>query len=427
MPRLGLAYRLSDTWVLRAGAGQYYAPLQTNSFSVLSLNPPFSGGTTYFNDTRAPAGRLSDVDAGFEFPPPQSLVMLGSLDAENGNRSNFKGNDVWQWTLELEKSLAENLVVGVAYLGSAASNLDLSVSNFNNPDPGFRNSQDQIQRARPIQFYADSSNPSELIQAGTIRRLDSSVSSNYNALQLRAEKRYSRGVTFTASFNYQKAMGIGYSSNENGGFGPVNPQDPRNLGADYGRSALDQRLRFVFSHVWEIPWMREAEGLQGALLGGWAVNGIVSLTSGLPVTVIQSGDWHRTGPASAGRPHIIHGEAVERVMEGRTIDRWFNTGAFIPSKCDGCPTGLYLGPKGYGNAGVGLFDAPAQKTWDFGLFKNFAITEGQRLQFRWEVFNLLNTPQFNAPNSILDTATFGQISSTVIDNREMQFALKYSF
>jgi hypothetical protein len=329
--------------------------------------------------------------------------------------------------LELEKSLAENMVVGMAYLGSAASNLDLSVSNFNNPDPRLRSSQQQIQNDRPIQSYTDSANPDELITVGVIRRLDSSVSSNYNALQLRAEKRYSSGVTFTASFNYQKAMGIGYSSNENGGYGPTNPQDPRNLRADYGRSALDQRLRFVFSHVWEIPWMREAEGLKGALLGGWAVNGIVSLTSGLPVTVIQSGDNHRTGPESIGRPHIVHGESVGRVLEDRTINRWFNTNAFVTSVCEGCPGGQYLGPKGYGNAGVGLFDAPAQKTWDFGLSKNFAITEGQRLQFRWEVFNLLNTPQFSAPNSISGTPTFGQISSTVIDNREMQFALKYSF
>jgi len=372
----------------------------------------------------APTATLSNPFDALAFQNPLSLVMLGNLDAENGNRSNFKGNDIWQWTLEVEKSLAENLVVGMAYLGSAASNLDLSVSNFNNPDPGTGNPQ----LRRPIHFFTDSVNPGERQQVGTIRRLESSVSSNYNALQLRAEKRYSSGVTFTASFNYQKAMGIGYSSNENGGFGPSNPQDPRNLRADYGRSALDQRLRFVFSHVWELPWMRDAEGITGALLGGWAVNGIVSLTSGLPVTVIQAGDGHNTGTDSVGRPHVVYGEAVERVTEGRTIDRWFNTSAFVRSVCNGCGSnGLYLGPKGYGNAGVGLFDAPAQKTWDFGLFKNFAITEGQRLQFRWEVFNLLNTPQFNAPNSIHGTSGFGQISSTVIDNREMQFGLKYSF
>jgi hypothetical protein len=178
--------------------------------------------------------------------------------------------------------------------------------------------------------------------------------------------------------------------------------------------------------------MRDGEGVKGALFGGWRVNGIVSLTSGLPVTVLQGGDGislgQSTGEQSGPRPHIAAGQSVERVMDGRTINHWFNTDAFTRSKCELCSSsGTYIGPKGYGTAGVGLFDAPAQKTWDFGLFKDFKITEDQNLQFRWEVFNFLNTPQFNAPNNVFGISNFGQISSTVIDNREMQFGLKYSF
>ncbi len=427
MPRLGVAYRLSNTWVLRTGAGQYYAPLQANSFSILSLNPPFSGGASYFNNPDAPTATLGDPFNAFRSDPSQSVVMLGHLDAERGNRSNFKGNDVWQWNLELERSLGKDLVLGVAYLGSAASNLDISISNFNEPDPARLTSQAAFEASRPTRFYTDSSNPGQLLPLGSIRRLESAVSSNYNALQLKAEKRYSRGLTFTASFNYQKAMGIGYATNENGGYGPVDPQDPRDFTGDYGRSVLDQRFRFVFSHVWELPWMKDASGLKGALLSGWAVNGIVSLTSGLPVSVMQSGSFLGilTG---APRPHIRPGESVERVMEGRTIDRWFNSDAFITAQCETCSgTGIYVGPKGYGNSGVSLFDAPGQKTWDFGLFKNFKVAEGRTLQFRWEAFNFLNTPQFGAPNNILGSSTFGRISSTIIDQREMQFGLKYQF
>jgi hypothetical protein len=85
------------------------------------------------------------------------------------------------------------------------------------------------------------------------------------------------------------------------------------------------------------------------------------------------------------------------------------------------------GTLGYGNAGVTLFDAPGQKTWDFALFKDFRIKEGHRLQFRWEVFNFTNTPQFSAPSRSLGSATFGRITSTLSNNREMQFALKYLF
>jgi hypothetical protein len=175
--------------------------------------------------------------------------------------------------------------------------------------------------------------------------------------------------------------------------------------------------------------MRQSRGLAGALLGGWSVNGIVQLTSGLPVTIGQSGDAQNTGPGSAPRPNVVAGQQVQRVMDGRTINRWFNTAAFVQSKFDGSPSpGLYVpGTLGYGNAGVGLFDAPGQKTWDFALFKEFKVREGHHIQFRWESFNFLNTPQFSGPSRLLGSADFGRINATLLNNREMQFGLKYIF
>src|SRR5205807_1981382 len=149
------------------------------------------------------------------------------------------------------------------------------------------------------------------------------------------------------------------SVNESPLYGPNFAQDPRNRLGDRGRSGIDQRFRYVFSHIWELPWMRNAKGVTGAILGGWAVNGIVQLQSGLPVTIGQTGD--------------------------------------------------------------------SQNTWDFSLFKEFKIREGHNLQFRYEAFKFLNTPQFNAPSRNLGAADFGRISSTVINNREMQFGLKYLF
>lgn len=164
------------------------------------------------------------------------------------------------------------------------------------------------------------------------------------------------------------------------------------------------------------------------MLGGWAVNGIVQLSSGLPVTVGQTGDSQNTGAQSSPRPNAVPGQQVARVDAQRSLDRWFNTAAFVRSKCDGCAgEGTFVGPKGYGNAGVSLFDSPALKTWDFALFKEFRIAEGRRLQFRYEAFNFLNTPQFSAPSRSLGSADFGRISSTSINNREMQFGLKFIF
>jgi hypothetical protein len=426
MPRLGIAYRITDTLVLRAGAGHFYAPLQTNTFSILSLNPPFSGSVVFQNDNANPTITIDNPFAGSERARgPAALIALGSLEASDGNRSHFRGNDVWQWNLELEKSLGRDMVVGMAYLGSAASNLDIPISNANNPDPG----PGSVQGRRPTQFYVDSRDPSALLPLSTVRLLESAASTNYNALQMRAEKRYANGLSFNASYNFQKHMGLGYSVNEGGtGFGARNPQDPRNWGPDYGRYNTDQRHRFVFSHVWEIPWLRNAGGVKGAVLGGWAVNGIIQMGSGLPVTLSQSGDSLNTGAGGVTRPHVAPGAVVDRVWANRTVQQWFDTSAYVRSKYEGSPAaGLYLGPKGYGNAGVSLFDAPGNKTWDFALFKEFRVTEGHRIQFRWEAFNFLNTPQFNVPQRQLGNANFGRITSTRLSNREMQFGLKYRF
>lgn len=425
MPRLSIAWRFANNAVLRLGAGQYYSPQQTNNFNILGLNPPFSGSTVFQNDRNRPTATIDKPFAGTPVAAgPQAIVMLGNLQADRGGRSLYLNNDVWQWTAEIQRSFGQSWVTAVTYVGSAGSNLDMTVSNWNNPDPGLG----AVQSRRPIQYYVDSRDPNKLLALGTVRRLETWTSSNYNALQARLEKRYSGGLTFVGAFNYQRSNSIGYSVNESGPYGSNYTQDPRNRKADYGRSQIDQRFRFVFSHVWEIPWLRNARGLTGLLFGGWAVNGIIQLASGLPVTVGQTGDSHNTGTASVPRPHVVYGEKVVRAMPGRTIDRWFNTAAFVRSKCDGCPgEGIYLGPKGYGNAGVSLFDSPAHKTWDFALFKEFVIREGHKLQFRYEAFNFLNTPQFNAPDRMLGSATFGRISSTIINNREMQFGLKYMF
>jgi hypothetical protein len=425
MPRASIAYRISNTTVLRIGAGQYYSPQQTNNFNILGLNPPLSGSTVIENDRNRPTATIDNPFAGTPAAAgPQAIVMLGNLQADRGGRSLYLNNDVWQWTAEIQRSFGQDFVTAVTYVGSAGSNIDMPVQNWNNPDPGLG----AVQSRRPVPFYVDSRAPDVLLALGTVRRLETWTSANYNALQLRAEKRYSSGLTFHTSFNYQRNNSIGYSINEGGPYGTNYTQDPRNRQADYGRSQIDQRFRFVFSHVYELPFFRNSTGFTRLFLGGWAVNGIIQLTSGLPVTVGQTGDSQNTGAQSAPRPHIVAGQKVDRVMEGRSIDRWFNTAAFVRSKCDGCAgEGIYLGPKGYGNAGVSLFDAPAHKTWDFALFKEFLIKEGHKLQFRYEAFNFLNTPQFNAPDRSLGSATFGRISSTIINNREMQFGLKYMF
>ena len=425
MPRLGIAYRFSDRMVLRMGSGHFYSPQQLNNFNILQ-GPQYSGYVIYQNTTANPlpvqdllSGPGASSQAG-----PLALTMLGELQASQGNRPAYRNNDIWQWTAEVQRSFGKDLVAALTYVGSASAGIDMTVSNWNNPDPGLGT----VQARRPLQYYIDTRQPGVLLPVSTIRRLESWVSANYNALQSRFEKRYSKGLTFNASFVYQRANSIGYGVNESGLYGSNFTQNPRNRKGDYGRSYIDQRFRFVMSHVWEIPWLRHAKGPKNWFLGGWAINGIVQLQSGLPVTVAQSGDSQNTGASSMERPNIVYGQKVDTVMDGRTLSKWFNTAAFVQSKCNGCPgNGTFIGPMGYGNAGVSLFDSPAQKTWDVGIFKEFKVKEGHTLQFRYEAFNFLNTPQFAAPDRTLGDAAFGRITTTLVNNREMQFGLKYRF
>jgi len=353
---------------------------------------------------------------------PTALLMLGNVGADG--KSHFLNNNIWQWTFEIERQFGSSFVTSVGYVGNKGTHLDQTVSNYNNPDPGVGD----IQSRRPIQFYTDSLKPGVLLPLSTLRYLNSALNSEYDALHARAEKRFSHGLTFTAAFNYQKSLATGYSVNESAPYMSNVPQNPRNIALDRGRFGLDQRFRFVYNYVWEVPVLKASKGLKRAVLGGWSLNGILQLTSGFPISVTQSGDSMNTGSASSPRPNVVSGASVGRVWDGRSLNQWFNTAAFVRAKCNGCAgAGTFVGPLGYGNAGVGLIDSPAQKTWDFALFKEFRIKESHRIQFRCEAFNFLNTPQFAGPDATLGDAAFGRVTGTTIDNREIQFALKYSF
>ena len=160
------------------------------------------------------------------------------------------------------------------------------------------------------------------------------------------------------------------------------------------------------------------QGLGARRMGDQSIR--VQLTSGLLVTVSQNRDSQNTGPSSFQPPHVVAGKSVQSAWEERNLNQWFDTTAFVRSKCDGCAgEGIFMGPLGYGNAGTSLFDGPSSKTWDFACFKEFRPKEGHRVQFRYEAFNFLNTPQFSAPSRALGAADFGRINETAINDREM--------
>ena len=148
-----------------------------------------------------------------------------------------------------------------------------------------------------------------------------------------------------------------------------------------------------------------------AFIGGWQMQGIFLFRSGVPFTPSLSRDVANTG-VGGQRPNRI----ASGVSDNPTLERWFDPTAFVAAS-----------NFTYGNSGLRILSPDILRTVDFSLFKQFTITERSKVQFRFEAFNLPNTPSFAAPNSTIDTSTVGRITSTATGPRQMQLALKFTF
>ncbi len=231
--------------------------------------------------------------------------------------------------------------------------------------------------------------------------------SNYNAFQLTVEKRMSHGLALLLGYTWAHAID-NVGTDFGGGTGT--PQDPRNRNAERGNAAFDIRHRATISYTYQFPvWFRG--GASRFFLGGWQVNGITTLQTGLPFTPqLQT----PTTNCCASRPDRLADGTLDSGQ--RSLARWFDPAAF------GTPA-----PYTYGNAGRDILFGPGRVNFDLSLFKDFPIRESMKLQFRAEAFNLFNTPQFGLPNASIGNSQAGVISSVVGNPRQLQLALRFQF
>jgi hypothetical protein len=193
-------------------------------------------------------------------------------------------------------------------------------------------------------------------------------------------------------------------------------QDPENLRGERAVSDFDVPQRFVFSYIYELPFgkgkrfLNNQAGARSRLITGWQTTGIVVFQSGFPFTPRLSFDNANTGQGPHRPNRIGSGK-----LSDRTVERWFNPGDFaVPA------------PFRYGNSGRNILRQDGIKTYDFALFKNTYISERVNLQFRAEVFNLFNHPNFGRPVDFVDSVTAGRVLSAG-PAREIQFAVKAIF
>jgi len=253
------------------------------------------------------------------------------------------------------------------------------------------------------------------VQGGVVNPFSFLGDSIYHALTGKVERRFSNGLSLLAAYSKSKLIDVGDNLTQvrPGGITGAVVQDWNNLRAERSKSLYDSPQRLVLTTLYELPFFKKGNPLSRAVLGGWQVNGIMTIQAGLPIPI--------TMPASllgANRPNVVPG--VSDRATSQNLNQWFNTAAFSSPA-----------PFTYGNvsrtlpdvAGDGLFNL------DFSLFKNFMVRERFKFQFRTEAFNLTNTPTFEIPASTYGPLNFGQVTAQAFfpKPRVVQFGLRMDF
>jgi len=272
-------------------------------------------------------------------------------------------------------------------------------------------------------------------------QVESQSSSWYNALETSLSKRFTHGLQFLASYTFAKDLSTDVYSTI-GANGGVAVGDQRNDRARYGIDQFVRQHRFVVSYVYDLPFFRQNHSALSYAFGGWRVSGVTVIQSGHPLSVFNTNvnnafgingfgsDFAQLAPG-CDQNHIATSGAVTS-----RLNNYINASCFTAPPVIGDPefdpaTGtVHPVATGFGNSRPGIIRGPDQRNTDLAISKRFGLpwpNEVSNLEFRGELFNAFNTPQFADPDTEQDSATFGQVLSTVASPRVVQFALKFNF
>jgi hypothetical protein len=385
---------------VRGGYGTFYDHIRSINLNRFPLVQPFVLDVTVTDvDISDPFGSQSP----FPYTPPvtpeaRRTAQFFAPASFNSFNENFVAPYSHQWNLNIQVEPIKDYVVTAAYVGSKSSKLFMS-RNINPALPRPGATVGNIQARRPYSQYA------VLEEEATIGY------SQYHSLQLSMNKRLTHGFTLLSSYTFAKDVGLVAAQTE----GSQGPRHPFDYNLDKGRMNTDIRHRVVNSFVWRSPGLVSAAPAVRHVLGGWEVTGILALQSGTPFTVrsgVDSSLFGINGDTAdlVGDPFLDPGRPRSELLA-----RYFNTAAFVRNAAGTV-----------GTSGINIIDGPGLVTTDFGVNKEFVISEAHRLQFRSEFFNLLNRPNFSNPNATQNSVNFGRILSAG-DPRVIQFALKYQF
>jgi hypothetical protein len=405
-PRVGLAYQLSDTTVLRSGYGIFYGLFdRIGSEDQLSLNPPNlinNNIQTAATDTQPLFLLRNGFPVSF-LDPAQLDLRRVRVRAANPEAPNTY---VQQWSFGVQRTLPLRLFVDVNYVGTKSTRLN-TLRNFNQPLNG----------VLPYPNF------------GQIEYRDPLGNAIYHGLDATLERRFAAGLTFRTAYTFSRSIdntAEHLAANSSNSFN----QNGRDFRSWRGVSDFDIPHRFVASYIYELPFGKgkafASEGPLSWIIGGFRTSGGLTFASGRPFTAfaginngsIDSG-LHQALPNVVGTPLML-----------RNVDCWVYSSrtAACRALAPGATDAFAIPPPGqFGNAGRNTLRAPGTKVFDFALHRNFPIKEQAGIEFRWEVFNLTNTTQFGLPDKNVSGGSGGVITTLAGDPRIMQFALRFKF
>ena len=403
-PRFGFAWRLpGGKSVVRGGFGLFWNPQFTVLYNGFVNAAPFSPQVTRFGVRfdEPYAGAANPFPAGFApFRPPADSEFFTPLGTFGSFAGNFKPSYMETFNLTVEREVVRNLAARASYIGNLGRRLSYTDDlNYARYAPGATTGN--IQQRRPYRDF------------GSILMTYSESTSSYHGLQLSVERRVTKGFSFEVNYTFSKSIDEVSTDTT-----PQNPSQtiPMNRTANRGVSDFDQKHRLVASHVWALPELARQGALVRSVLGGWQFSGIATIRSGLPFSVSSGTDRALSGLGSTfadlvGKPFLDTGRS-----RAEKINQYFNPAAF---------TLATLGT--FGTSPRNLMYGPGAVNFDLGLMKVFPVRERLKIQFRAELFNAFNTPNFGNPNGNVNTpARLARLESAG-DPRIVQFALKVLF
>lgn len=403
-PRIGFAWDVfgNGRTSVRGGYGVFHDTVRLVALNNNSINQPFSLGINTFDlgtmdDPYSTALGRSNLAALRAFTDPDPTRPFTLPVRQNSVDPNFTSGYIQQWNINVQREVA-GFVVQAGYVATKGSKLLINL---------------EINPARYVAGASTTGNvDARRIYQGfsTIQNMQSSAFSTYHSLQLSVNRRLSKGFSVISSYVWSKAVDLA-SNDGNAGTGNQ-PSNPFEWNQTKGLADFDVRHRFVTSFLYDVPFFARSKGLTRAVLGGWQFNGILTLQTGFPFTV-NAGVDRSLAAINRDRADILRQpEVYSGRSRGEQVARYFDTTAFrLPD----------LGT--FGTVGRNTVTGPGLANFDAAMFKDFRFTEKRYLQFRWEVFNSVNRPNFNNPVAAVSNVNFGRITSAR-DPRIMQMALK---